>query len=313
MESNQNDSSSAIRRVAITGASGLVGGAVRDLLERDGVTVHGISRSAKADDPNSIQWQPREKSIERDKLEGVDAVVHLAGEGIADGRWTDEKKRKIRESRVLGTSFLCETLAELEKKPRVLVSASAIGYYGDRGAEVLDETSAAGKGFLANVAQQWEAATASLQDSEIRVVNLRIGVVLSPDGGALAKLLPIFKMGGGGVVGNGKQYMSWIGLHDLARLICFAIESDSTRGIFNAVAPNPVPNREFVKTLADVLDRPAIVPAPAFAIKLAFGEMGKETILASTRVVPTATTEAGFVFEHPELKGSLEFELREDE
>ncbi|MGE3181265.1 MAG: TIGR01777 family oxidoreductase [Phycisphaerae bacterium] len=297
------------KAVAITGSTGLVGTALKRKLRADGFAVRGISRSAKPDDSSTILWKPREKVIEADKLEGVDAVVHLAGESIAEGRWTDEKKERIRVSRVLGTTFLCEALANLRQKPRVLVSASAVGYYGDRGVEALDESSAPGKGFLADVAQQWEDATKAAKEAGIRVVILRFGVVLSPDGGALAKLLPIFKAGGGGVVGNGKQYMSWVGLHDLVRVIEFAIENDSVSGVLNAVSPNPVPNREFVKTLADVLNRPAIFPAPAFAIKLAFGEMGKETILASTRVLPRELEKAGFSFSYPNLEPALRHEL----
>jgi uncharacterized protein (TIGR01777 family) len=229
----------------------------------------------------------------------------LAGESVAAHRWSAKVKQEIRDSRVRGTTLLCETLACMAKKPTALVSASAIGYYGDRGDEPLDETSPRGSGFLAEVCEEWEAATKSARDANIRVVNLRIGVVLSPKGGALATMLTPFKLGVGGVIGSGRQYFSWITLDDLVRTIQFALNASALSGPVNAVAPNPVTNREFTKTLGRVIERPTIVPMPAFAAKLAFGEMADEMFLAGARVSPAALTAAQFQFEHPQLEPAL--------
>ena len=242
-------------------------------------------------------------------LEGFDAVVHLAGEPIT-GRWNATKKRAIRDSRIKGTRLLCETVAGLSSRPRVLVAASASGYYGDRGDEVLREESEAGSSFLSKVCQDWEAATEPAAESGIRVVNLRIGFVLSPAGGGLAKMLPAFKMGVGGKIGSGKQYLSWIAIDDLVQIILFAITTEVLKGPANAAAPNPVTNSEFSTTLGRVLGRPAIFPMPAFAVRLAFGEMGDELLLASARMEPARLRRAGYQFRFPQLEGALRKLLR---
>jgi uncharacterized protein (TIGR01777 family) len=251
-----------------------------------------------------VYWNPAGGDIDEPKLEGFDAVIHLAGEPIT-GRWNAAKKRAIRESRAKSTRLLCETMARLSSRPRVLVAASASGYYGDRGDEVLREESGAGSSFLSQVCQEWEAATKPAAESGMRVVNLRFGFVLSPAGGGLAKMLPAFKMGAGGKIGSGKQYMSWIGIDDLVQIILFATTAHTLNGPVNAVAPNPVTNLEFTKTLGRVLGRPAIFPMPAFAVRLAFGEMGKELLLASTRIEPARLLSAGYQFRFPELEGAL--------
>jgi uncharacterized protein (TIGR01777 family) len=244
-------------------------------------------------------------SIDQARLEGLDGVVHLAGESIATGRWTAEKKARIRDSRVKGTRLLCESLARLDQPPRVLVSASAIGYYGDRGDEILHEDSASGSGFLAEVCHMWEAATEAASQRNIRVVNLRIGVVLSAMGGALATMLFPFRMGLGGIIGSGRQFMSWIALDDLLGSIAYALRTDTIRGPVNAVAPHPVTNREFTKTLGRVLARPTLLPMPAFAARLAFGEMADELLLSSARVEPARLSAAGYDFRYPTLEGGL--------
>jgi len=251
-----------------------------------------------------VYWNPTAGEIDAPKLEGFDAVVHLAGEPIT-GRWNATRKTAIRESRVKSTRLLCETLARLSKRPRVLVAASASGYYGDRGDEVLREESGAGSLFLSQVCQEWEAATKPAAERGIRVVNLRFGFILSRAGGGLAKMLPAFMMGAGGKIGSGKQYMSWIGIDDLLQIILFATTAETLSGPVNAVAPNPVTNLVFTETLGRVLGRPAIFPMPAFAVRLAFGEMGKELLLASARIEPARLLSAGYQFRFPELEGAL--------
>lgn len=239
------------------------------------------------------------------RLNGVDAVVHLAGENIASGRWTKAKKERIRDSRVNGTRNLCESLSLLPEPPRVLVCASAIGYYGDRGEIALTEADQPGRGFLPEVCTAWERATKPATDEGIRVVNLRIGIVLTPEGGALQQMLLPFQLGLGGKVGNGRQYWSWISLPDLVRAIQFAIETESLSGAVNAVAPNPVTNEVFTQKLGRVLRRPTLVPLPAFAARLVLGEMADDLLLSSIRVVPQKLQNAGFEFEHPELERAL--------
>lgn len=290
-------------KVAITGSTGLIGGAlVRSLKAKNHVPVCMVRNKAKA---GEIAWNPNDGTIDASHLEGMDAVVHLAGENIAGGRWTDARKRRIEESRTKGTSLLANTLAKLSQPPAVWVSASAIGFYGNRGNEILTEESAAGRGFLADVCQSWEKATEAVESTSIRLVKLRIGVVLSPDGGALAKMLLPFKMGAGGIVGPGTQYFSWIELSDIVRAIEHAIETPSLSGPVNGTAPVPVTNREFTKALGRALSRPTIFPMPAFAARLAFGEMADEMLLSSTRVEPTRLQKSGFVFRYPELNGAL--------
>jgi uncharacterized protein (TIGR01777 family) len=243
-------------------------------------------------------------TIDASALEGVDAVVHLAGENIAQ-RWTSSQKAKIRDSRIKGTQLLCETLARLSSPPKVLVSASAIGYYGDRGEQILTEDSPLGRGFLAEVCRGWEAATEPARQRGLRVVPLRFGVVLSPAGGALAKMLPPFRLGLGGMVGSGRQYMSWIALDDVVGAIQHAIVTDTLQGPTNAVAPQAVTNQEFTKTLGKALGRPTVFPLPAFAARLMFGEMADELLLASTRVQPAKLLGSGYRFRYPELEDAL--------
>ena len=234
-----------------------------------------------------VSWDPAKGTIDAGKLEGFDAVVHLAGENIAGGRWTEQRKARIRDSRVQGTRLLCEALAKLANKPKTLISASAIGYYGERGDEILDESSPPGSDmFLVEVCKEWEAATEAAVAAGIRVVNLRFGIILSPDGGALSMMLTPFKLGVGGVLGDGKQYMSWVALDDAVGTIEKSMADESINGPVNSVSPNPVTNHEFTKTLGKVLVRPTILPMPAFAARLAMGEMADELLLASAASCP---------------------------
>jgi uncharacterized protein (TIGR01777 family) len=290
--------------VAISGASGLIGSALSPRLEAAGHTTRRLVRRA-AQNANEITWDPDRAAVDVDGLRDVDAVIHLAGESIAKGRWTAEKKRRIRTSRVDGTRLLVDAIVKLDRKPRALVAASAIGFYGDRGEDRLDETSAPGEGFLVEVCRAWEAATAAAAKAGIRVVNTRLGVVLSGRGGALGTMLTPFKLGVGGKLGDGGQYMSWIALDDVAHAFQFALENEQLDGPVNFVAPEAVTNAQFTKTLGNVLNRPTVLPMPAFAARLAFGEMADELLLASTRVVPARLTEAGFSFEYPQLEPAL--------
>ena len=251
-----------------------------------------------------IAWSAETGYVDRAKLEGNEAVVHLAGESI-QGRWTPKKKALILESRQKGTRALSEALAEMAKPPRVLVCASAIGYYGDRGDELLREESESGGGFLAGVVREWEAATKPAAKKGIRVVNLRFGVVLGAEGGALAQMLMPFKMGVGGRVGSGKQYMSWVSLDDVVGAVGHALATESLKGPVNVVGPNPARNAEFTKALGKVLSRPTIFPLPAFVVKLAFGQMGEELLLGSQRVEPARLMASGYRFHYPELEGAL--------
>ena len=301
-------------KVIVTGSTGLVGQAlVRSLMsEGHSVTrlVRGGAQTFRA--PNSVaaEWDPEQGTIDAGALEGHDAAVHLAGEPVAEGRWTDEKKRRILESRVKSTRLLAETLAGLKDKPKVLVSASATGFYGNRGAEVLVEESASGEDFLSEVCREWEKAALPASRAGIRVVNTRIGIVLSGEGGALGKMLTPFKLGVGGKVGSGEQYMSWITLDDLVGVIRHAIENEHLRGPVNAVAPNPVTNAEFTKALGHVLGRPTVLPVPAFAARLAFGEMADAVLLAGARVEPARLKESGYDFKHTEIEEALRHVLK---
>ena len=294
-------------KILVSGASGFIGSALSPALAGAGAHVLRLVR-VRPRDGSEVQWDPS-GSMAGDQLEGVDAVVHLAGERIT-GPWTAAKKQRILESRAQGTRTLSTMLAQRERKPRVFVSASAIGFYGDRGDEVLREESPSGfAGFLPEVARAWEEATCPAAEAGIRVVNLRIGVVLSPRGGALKQMLLPFKLGLGGRLGSGRQYMSWIALDDLMAVIQFALTNDSLRGPVNTVAPHPVTNAEFTRTLGQVLHRPTIFPVPAFAVKTLFGQMGEELLLASQRVEPARLVAGGYQFQHPELKGALEAAL----
>lgn len=292
-------------KILVTGSSGLVGSSLVPFLTTGGHEVLRLVRSAEKSE-GVVRWDPKRGEIDGEGLEGLDAVVHLAGENIASGRWTDEVKESIRRSRVEGTRLLAEALAARRQPPKVLVCASAIGFYGDRGVEVMTETSAAGTGFLAEVCRDWEAASQAAIDQGIRVVHVRIGVVLSAEGGALAKMLTPFRLGLGGVVGSGDQYMSWIALDDVVGALHHCLMDDSVRGPVNGVAPHPVTNREYTKTLGSVLSRPTLLPMPAFAVRLAFGEMGDELLLSSTRVEPRKLLASGYAHRCPELRGALE-------
>ena len=295
--------------ILVSGSTGLVGSSLLLYLGSKGHQIKTLVRQ-KPSHPSQIYWNPLESGPAVEALEGVEAVIHLAGEGIASGRWTEAKKRAIRESRELGTRILSESLARMQKPPKVFVCASAIGYYGDRGADVLTENAAAGTGFLPEVCKAWETATAPAAQKGIRVVNLRFGIILSPNGGALAKMLLPFKMGVGGILGSGVQYMSWIALGDILGIIAFAMTSDFLRGPVNAVAPQPVTNAEYTKTLGRVLKRPTIFPMPAFAARLAFGEMADALLLSSARVEPAALLRSGYRFQWGELEGALRHLLK---
>jgi uncharacterized protein (TIGR01777 family) len=290
-------------KVAITGSSGLIGSALARRLAVDH-TVIAVVRGPAGE--GQVSWDPTGERLERAGLEGVDAVVHLAGAGIADKRWTSARKQTLVDSRVRGTGLLARTLAALDPRPQVLLSASAVGYYGDRGAEELTEASPAGAGFLADLCRRWEQATAPAEEAGIRVVHLRTGIVLSGAGGALAKQLPLFRLGVGGRLGSGRQFTSWIALDDEIDAIRFALETSTLRGAANLVAPRPVTNGEFTATLGRVLHRPAVLPAPAVALRLVLGsELADEAILAGQRVLPRALLDAGYTFSEPELEGAL--------
>lgn len=295
------------KTVAVSGATGLVGTALSTVLRASGHTVRSLSR--KAGPADCILWDP-DKGLENpQQLETVDTIVHLAGENIAGGRWTPAMKERIRSSRVDGTRNLVKSLASIQTRPKTLVCASAIGFYGDRGTDILTEASAAGSGYLADVCKGWEHEAMAAAELGIRVVCVRIGVVLSPKGGALAKMLTPFKLGLGGIVGSGKQFWSWIGLNDLVRALAFCVENESVQGPVNAVSPNPMTNFDFTKGLGSVLHRPTLFPLPAFMARIVLGEMAEDLLLASTRVVPEQLTQHGFVFEQPDLKSCLEHEL----
>lgn len=295
-------------RFVVTGASGLVGSALTEHLTRQGHRVDRLVRRPAAPGAKEIGWDPAKGTIDREALEGADAVVHLAGESVAVA-WTAERKRAIRDSRVAGTGLLASALADLRRPPRVLVSASAIGYYGDRGEKTVTEDSPPGTGFLAETARAWEAAAEPALEAGVRVVHPRIGMVLSARGGALAKMLTPFRLGVGGVVGTGRQQMSWIALADLVAVLEHLALTDELSGPVNAVAPHPVTNREFTATLGRVLSRPTVLPLPAFAVRLVFGEMGQALLLDGARVLPARLEASGFRFRYPRLEEALRAEL----
>ena len=295
-------------KILISGSTGLVGSALVPALQSSGhetIRLVRSSSSSKQTRNGSVTWDPKSGQLSTVDLEGIDAAVHLAGENIAASRWTPAQKARIRESRVAGTRLLAETLAKLKAPPKTLVCASAIGFYGDRADQLLNEDSPAGTGFLSDTCREWEGAAKPAADRGIRVVHLRTGVVLASQGGALAKMLTPFRLGVAGIIGSGQQYMSWISLDDLVAVISFALSKETLRGPVNAVAPNPVTNHEFTKTLGRVLRRPTVFPMPAFAARLAFGEMADGLLLASTRVEPKRLMDASFRFRFPELEAAL--------
>jgi len=287
--------------IAITGSSGLIGTALVSHLEVLGHTPIPITRSGS----NGIHWDPARGEIDAASLEGVDAVVHLAGEGIAEKRWTDAQKAKILDSRVDGTTLLARTLASLTRPPAVLLSGSAIGYYGDRADTQLTETSAPGDDFLADVVVAWEAATAEAEDAGIRVAHLRTGIVLSPKGGVLQKLLPLYKLGLGGKLGSGRQYMSWVSIDDEIGIIAWLLANDVS-GPVNLTGPDPVTNHDFTKALGAVLHRPTFLAVPSFGPKLLLGpELAQGLLFSSARVLPEVATEQGYVFRHRTVGDAL--------
>jgi uncharacterized protein len=291
--------------VAVSGASGLIGAALIASLEAGGHRAIPLVRRAPTPGEDALGWDPASGAITPAGPSVADAVVHLAGDSLMGLRWTAEKKRRIRESRTVATRLLVQTLTRLAKPPAVLVCASGVGYYGSRGDEVLSEESRPGTGFLADLGREWEAATATAIAQGIRVVNLRLGVVLSAHGGALAKMLTPFRLGLGGVIGQGAQWMSWIALDDVIGAIRHALTTDALRGPLNVVAPAPVTNAEFTRTLGRALGRPTLVPLPAFAARLALGEMADELLLASHRAVPARLQASGYRFRYPILEDAL--------
>jgi hypothetical protein len=293
-------------RILVSGSSGLVGRSLCAALEGEGHTVVRLVRNDTALSEHSIYWDPGRGVLAGEALSGLDGVVHLAGESIASGRWTPERKARIRDSRLLGTRLLCERLAACSQPPAFLISASAIGFYGNRGDEVIDESAPPGHGFLAELCQLWEQETLRASNAGLRVVTLRLGMVLSLQGGALAKMLPPFRLGLGGPLGSGAMWMSWIHLEDLVRAIQHAIHTTTLVGPVNALAPHPVTNAEFTRELGRILKRPAVLSAPAPVLRLLLGEMADELLLSSLRGRPSQLEGAGFQFRFPELAVALE-------
>ncbi|MCI5149641.1 MAG: TIGR01777 family protein [Candidatus Electrothrix sp. MAN1_4] len=292
--------------ILISGASGLIGSKVNQLLTKHGHTVLPLQR----DTAQVPYWSIEQKKIQLSGHEKIDVVIHLAGENVAQGRWTAVKKERILQSRKEGTRLVAEFFAEAAYKPRLIISASATGFYGDRGDEELDEESGKGGGFLADVSQAWEEATQPAKEAGIRVVNMRFGMVLSSDGGALTRILPLFKMGLGGPLGNGRQYMSWVALHDVTQAVLHSIKKEELHGPVNIVAPHPVTNQQFTRVLGRVLCRPAFFPVPKFFLSLFLGEMAQELLFASARVYPHKLQASGYTFAMPELESALQSMLR---
>jgi len=292
-------------KILISGSSGLIGSTAATALKSDGHNVVHLVRPGKPPNPGDVQWDPMRATVDVAALEGVEVVIHLSGAGIADGRWTEERKQLLRSSRIDTTRVLVDSLSRLKQKPRVLIVASAIGYYGNRGDEILTESSTTGTDFLALVCRDWEAEASRAAARGIRTVMLRTGVVLSGKGGALPKMLPLFKLGLGGRLGSGQQWMSWIAIEDVVGIIRNAIANEQVSGPVNVVAPNPVRNEEFTRLLAAMLHRPAIFPAPAFMLRLAMGEMADALLLSSDRVKPERILAAGYKFRFEILEPAL--------
>jgi uncharacterized protein (TIGR01777 family) len=289
--------------VLISGATGMIGSALARELTDEGHRVTRLTRSPRL--AEDVGWNPATGEVDAPRLEGHDAVVHLAGESIGEGRWTQEKKRRIMESRTQGTRLLAETVANLSEPPKVMVSASAVGYYGDRGNELLREESGPGSDFLAEVCKAWEAAADPAREAGIRVVHPRNGIVLSTDGGALARMLPIFRLGGGGRIGSGRQWWSWVAIDDVVGAIVHSLTDDSVEGPVNLGSPNPLTNAEYTRVLGKVLNRPTLFPLPAPAARLMLGEVADALLLASQRMEPAKLKETGYEFRYPELEGAL--------
>jgi uncharacterized protein (TIGR01777 family) len=294
--------------ILISGASGLIGRALTERLRAAGDNVQTLVRRKPKESEGEIAWDPEAGVLDSSRLDGVDAVVHLAGRPI-DSRWTEATKQAIRDSRVKGTRMLAEAAARLPTRPKVFICASAVGFYGSRGDELLDEDSSPGQGFLADVCRQWEEAASPARDAGLRTVHLRSGIVLSRRGGMLARVLPPFKIGAGVVVGTGRQWMSWISLADATAAIQYAIAAADLSGPVNLATAQPVPNAEFTHTLGKILGRPTLLPFPAFAVKLLFGEMGDELLLAGQKVMPKKLLASGFHFAHPDLEPALRWAL----
>lgn len=292
-------------KVLVTGSSGLIGSALVPSLSADGHQVTRLVRPKTRPGTGQVVWDPDAGRLDPATIEGFDGVVHLAGENVAGKRWTAEQKKRLFESRVKSAQLLAGTLARLTCPPRTLICASAVGYYGDRGEEVLTEESSSGSDFPSSMCREWEAAADLAVSSHIRVVKLRVGAVLSAAGGALALMLPAFKAGLGGALGSGRQYLSWIAIDDAAGVIRHALSNESLSGPVNAVAPQPVTNREFTKTLGRVLGRPTFLTVPSFVLRLAVGEMAEALLLASQRVIPARLQSSGYTFRYPELEGAL--------
>jgi uncharacterized protein len=292
-------------KILISGSSGLIGSTAATALKSDGHNVVHLVRPGKPPNPGDVQWDPMRATVDVAALEGVEVVIHLSGAGIADGRWTEERKQLLRSSRIDTTRVLVDSLSRLKQKPRVLIVASAIGYYGNRGDEILTESSTTGTDFLALVCRDWEAEASRAAARGIRTVMLRTGVVLSGKGGALPKMLTPFKLGVGGRLGSGQQWMSWIAIEDVVGIIRNAIANEQVSGPVNVVAPNPVRNEEFTRLLAAMLHRPAIFPAPAFMLRLAMGEMADAVLLGSDRVKPERMLAAGYKFRFEILEPAL--------
>lgn len=292
-------------KVLIAGAGGLVGSALCGFLKKEGHRVSTLTRGSTAHHGDVISWNPQKGRLDLLSIEGFDAVVNLAGENIASGRWSAGKKKAILESRTAATTLLATSLGKLEAPPKVFLNASAIGFYGNRGEELLDESSTSGTGFLAGVCRSWEAAAHPAIAAHIRTVFLRTGVVLSAEGGALQKMLFPFKCGLGGRVGSGEQFVSWIAIDDLVRIILFCLETDSIVGAVNAVAPSAVTNKQLTQALGKALGRPTLLPLPAWLVRMLFGEMGEELLLASTRVKPQKLIDNNYRFLHATIGDAL--------
>jgi uncharacterized protein len=290
-------------RVLISGATGLIGETLIPPLEAGDHRAIRLTRSPRSSE--DVGWDPSAGEIDASRLDDIDAVVHLAGESIAEGRWTAAKKARILKSRTRGTRLLAEAISNLSEPPRVMVSASAVGYYGDRGNELLREESGSGSDFLAEVCKAWEAAADPAREAGIRVVHPRFGLVLSTEGGALARMLPVFRLGGGGRIGSGRQWWSWVAIDDIVGAILYALTCDSVEGAVNVGSPNPLTNAEYTRVLGRVLNRPTVFPLPAPAARLALGEVADALLLASQRMEPAKLRETGYEFRYPELEGAL--------